>query len=95
MYFKVDISYRKLKLPNTCMQSNGKKDAYMYYSLIGYAIYTQVQITKSASPIKFKKGLPVCLTYTVHSTYTKSEMMTNEDSKSISYLKKKKSMTNS
>lgn len=64
----------------------------MNYSQIGYAIYMQVQITKSASAIKFKKGLPVCLTYTVHSTctYTKSEMMTNEDSENISYLKKKK-----
>lgn len=56
----------------------------MYYTLIGYAIYTQEQIIKSASAIKFKKGLPVCLTYTVHSTYTKSEMMTNEDSENIS-----------
>lgn len=65
------------------MQSNGKK---MHTCIIHlcYAIYTQVQIIKSASAIKFKKDLPVCLTYTVHSTYTKSEMMTNKDSENIS-----------
>lgn len=61
-----------------------KRCIHVLYTYVNYAIYTQVQIIKSASAIKFKKGLPVCLTYTVHSTYTKSEMMTNEDSENIS-----------